>query len=208
MQLTTCVLVTLQFVHAVTDDYVQSSDPDDPVLQEALAAEGGGWRLTEETADCSRCDEHLCFRNCSEAIQTNGGCVAEGDAFYVIRMLVFCRRECRDYYQGVKFEHLPADIISHGGIGDFLDQPFGLKLHVCSLREGYTSKMMAEPIEFAKHVPEYLVPLVPALTRDGFKKVDIPPELYSSILNTRNRSPASRIIDNVLFGQLADRTVF
>ena len=48
--------------------------------------------------------------------------------------------------------------------------------------------MMAEPIEFAKYVPEYLVPLVPALTRDGFKKVDIPSELYSSIINTRNKS--------------------
>ena len=116
MQLTTttCVLVTLKFVHTATDDYVKSADPDDPVLQS--------------------------------------------------------RRECRDYYEGVKYEHLPADIISHRGFGDFLDQPFGLKLPVCSLREGYTSKMLAEPIEFAKYVPEYLVRLVPALTRGGFKK--------------------------------------
>eukprot|EP00090_Calanus_glacialis_P003227 TRINITY_DN12376_c0_g1_i2.p1 TRINITY_DN12376_c0_g1~~TRINITY_DN12376_c0_g1_i2.p1 ORF type:complete len:301 (+),score=76.62 TRINITY_DN12376_c0_g1_i2:46-948(+) len=188
MQLTTFFLVTLQILHAVTDDYVKSADPEDPVLQEALTAEGEGWRLTEDSTECSRSDNHLSFRNCSEAIQTYGGCVAEGDEFYVNRMLIFCRRECRDYYEGVKFEHLPANIISHGGFGDFLDQPFGLKLPICSLREGYTSKMMAEPIEFAKYVPEYLVPLVPALTRDGFKKVDIPPELYSSILNMRNKS--------------------
>ena len=94
---------------------------------------------------------------------------------------VWLRRDCRDYYEGVKNEHLPADIISHGGFGDFLDQPFGFKLPVCSLKEGYTFKMMAKPIEFASYVPEYLVTLVPALTRDGFKKVDIPPELYSSI---------------------------
>ena len=100
MQLTTCVLVTLQFLHVSTDDYVQSSDPDDPVLQEALAAEGEGWRLTKDSTECTRSDEHLSFHNCSEAIQTYGGCVAEGDEFYVNRMLVFCR--------------------SHGGFGDFL----------------------------------------------------------------------------------------
>ena len=80
MQLITCVLVPLQFLLVVTDDYVQSSDPDDPVLQEALAAEGEGWRLTEDSTECLRADKHLAFRNCSEAIQTYGGCVAEGDA--------------------------------------------------------------------------------------------------------------------------------
>ena len=89
MQLTTFFLVTLQFLHAATEDFVKSSDPDDPVLQEALAAEGEGWRLTEDSTECSRSDKHLAFRNCSEAIQTYSGCVAEGDEFYVNRMLVF-----------------------------------------------------------------------------------------------------------------------
>ena len=60
-----------------TDDYFQSADPDDLVLQEALAAEGEGWRLTENSTEYSRSDKHLAFRNCSEAIQTYGGCVAE-----------------------------------------------------------------------------------------------------------------------------------
>ena len=34
----------------------------------------------------------------------------------------------------------------------------------------------------------FLPHLVPALTKDGFKKVDIPPKLYSSILQMRNKS--------------------
>ena len=65
---------------------------------------------------------------------------------------------------------------------------FGMKLPICSLSEGYTATMLTKPIDFANYIPEYLVPLVPALTRDGFKKEDIPARLYENILQMRKKS--------------------
>jgi len=182
------VVLSSSYIVCPLADHVQSADPRDPVLQEALAAEGEGWRLLEHSTECKESDKLLAFQSCSEAIKTYGGCVAEDDEFFVTRMLISCRRECRDYYQDIKQEHLPVDIISHGGLGDFLDQPFGMRLPVCSLTEGYTTKMLTRPVDFAKYLHEYLVPLVPSLTTDGFKKVDIPARLYSNILQMRRKS--------------------
>jgi len=191
------VMVLTQAIQVNSTAYVQSSDPDDPVLQEALGAEGQGWRLTEMSTECKRSDVHLLteWQNCSRVIEIYGGCVDAENELLVNNMLIFCRRECRDHYSGVKFEELPPDIISHGGFGDFLEQPFGFKLPVCSLQEGYTFRQLTKPIDFAKYLPEYLVNLIPALTESGFTKVKIPPRLYSKILQMRDKSLESGDIE-------------
>ena len=61
-------------VHMSIDNFVQSTDSDDPVLQEALTADGEVWmwRLTEESTECSISDKHLVKCNCSETEPIHG----------------------------------------------------------------------------------------------------------------------------------------
>ena len=49
-----------------------------------------------------------------------------------IRLLSECRRECRDLIDDDYNEEMEL----FGGTGDYLDQQFGFRLPVCSLREG------------------------------------------------------------------------
>ena len=184
----TLILVLALIIPNKCSSYITSADPEDPVLQEALSAEGSGWRLADELLSCELSEPRLTGRDCAGAIQQIGGCESQEDEFFASRMLILCRKECRNYYNHTGTRSIPEEIISYGGLDDFLDQPFGFKLPICSMREGYTAQMLDKPINFFNYIPEYIFHLIPALTKDGFKKVEIPSSLYEKILEMRKKS--------------------
>ena len=75
-----------------------------------------------------------------------------------------------------------------GGTGDYLDQQFGFRLPVCSLREGYSEpRMRATQINYVKFIRE-IVKFIPALTDQGFHKTRVPESLHDRLLSFRDES--------------------
>ena len=100
---------------------------------------------------------------CRELIQQEGGCVDRlgRDPTVVQFLLSRCRAECRLHYTNTSHHNLPPDIVEYGGLGDFLPQPFGFQLPVCSLREGFLPggaqpSMINKPLDFRKSLPEVI----------------------------------------------------
>ena len=101
-----------------------------------------------------------------------------------ISLLSECRRECRDLGDDEDRE----EIEDFGGSGDYLEQPFGFRLAVCDLREGYSEpKMGAIQINYKKFIPG-IVNFIPAFTERGFYKTQVPDDLHSSLLKFRDES--------------------
>ena len=107
----------------------------------------------------------------------------------IVNLLTQCRRECRDIHGAQGNGDGDGEALHEfGGTGDFLEQPFGFRLPVCSLREGYSVSAMARTqVNFYKSIPE-IVKFVPAFTELGFQKTEIPEALYETIVKFRQQA--------------------
>ena len=116
------------------------------------------------------------------------GCHQAENIQQTITILSSCRNDCSIFYkkQNKSLHDLPEIIQSFGGLDDFLEHPFGFKLPVCSIREGYSFPAVShQQIDFKMFIEE-MVSLVPAFTKKGFNKMKIPAKLHHKLLQFRN----------------------
>mgnify|MGYP001417562901 CR=1 FL=1 len=147
---------------------------DDPLVQEALAKEGPDWILAPHDTECHY--NHL--RQECHHLQT----CHLSDPVAKIRLLTKCRRECRDIH-GPRFE-----VDSFGGSEDFVDQHFGFRIPVCSLREGFSEVSMGTSQITAKKLIQIYKDYVPVFTTEGFQKTRVPRDLLKHLVDFRDES--------------------
>ena len=172
--------VTCDIIHSFgekrTDSFelVRSVFEDDPLVQEALAKEGPDWSLVPHHTECHY--NHL--RHECHHLKT---CHLENPVAK-IRRLTKCRRECRDIH-GPRFE-----VDGFGGSADFVDQHFGFRIPICSLREGYSEVSMGTSQVTAKKLIQMYADYVPAFTTKGFQKSRVPKDLFKLLVDFRDKS--------------------
>ena len=160
---------------------------DDPVLRSHLSLESPGWRALPYHPECEE-EDPLLSDYCARHLAETGGCVDSRERMVVVRLISLCRRHCRQFYANTSSRDLPLDISDRGGLQDFLPQPFGFELPVCSLTEGYHHKeMLTKQVDFVHHIPE-LSNFAPAFTEIGFLKTKVPESLHRDIMRAREQA--------------------
>ena len=172
--------ITLTIHHSFSEkrtekhEVVRSVFEDDPLVREALDKEGPDWILAPHDTECHY--NHL--RQECHHLQTCNLSNPEAK----IRLLTECRRECRDIH-GPNFE-----LDGFGGIEDFVDQHFGFRIPVCSLREGFSDVSMGTAPGTAKKLIQMYKDYIPAFTSEGFQKTQVPKDLLEHLVNFRDES--------------------
>ena len=169
------IILVFQFKLTITDQVqvIRTVFEDDPVTKEYLDT---GWKIVDYQTDCAQRieDLELCEK-CDLMENTSWD--------KTLHLLSHCRRKCQEEFHNSS-EQLP-EIVEHlGGLEDFLEQPFGFSLPVCSLREGYSKSQVLSGQIFTKFLEE-VTKFVPAFTEKGFMKSRIPKQLFKTILEAR-----------------------
>ena len=114
---------------------MKASFGDDPLIADNLSQLGPGWRLAVPDTTCTDVPKGLwpSGLSCQDFIQDTR-CVGD----FTRTMLIWCRASCRRLYDGLEFDDLPEDIQKYGGLDDYIEDAFGLRIPVCSLAEGFT----------------------------------------------------------------------
>lgn len=131
------------------------------------------------------CTDDL-YKDCA-ARARRGDCEGGGpsrDAHAESRhMLAECRESCRKRWSG---QPVPWMIEKHGGLDDFVVDPFGFKYQLCGPDGGFTTAgrdSLLFQIALNHEQPEW----VPALTKVGFEKIKIPTDLWRRLLKDYER---------------------
>ena len=135
------IILVFQFKLTITDQVqvIRTVFEDDPVTREHLDT---GWKIVDYQTDCARRIEDLELCEKCDLIENTSW-------DKTLHLLSHCRRKCQEEFHNSS-EQLP-EIVEHlGGLEDFLEQPFGFSLPVCSLREGYSKSQVLSGQIFTK----------------------------------------------------------
>jgi len=112
--------------------------------------------------------------------------ITNGSYSQALYMASYCRQACKNKYKDLNIEDLPPQNQWLGGFEDFIVEPFGQRLNICDVSQGWTSYAVYRALE-TLIMASIQLPLAPALHPVGFEKTKIPRAIYAQILSARKR---------------------